>query len=150
MTQNSSPRRVVELFAGVGGFRLGMEPHGFHTVWANQWEPATKAQHAWDCVRSPVLRRRPLSPDVERSWTRQRSGEFEVPDHEVLVGGFPCFVAGTIFLTESGYRPIEELVGRPGPDAPGPMATGDRGHVARGARDARPARPGVPGHPHHR
>ena len=33
---------------GSAGFRLGMEPHGFETVWANQWEPGTAAQHAWD------------------------------------------------------------------------------------------------------
>ena len=40
---------MVELFAGVGGFRLGLEPHGWETVWANQWEPSTKTQHAADC-----------------------------------------------------------------------------------------------------
>src|SRR3989344_4399344 len=47
--------RVVELFAGVGGFRLGLEgkpgeemSHNKHfkTVWFNQWEPSTKRQHA--------------------------------------------------------------------------------------------------------
>jgi DNA (cytosine-5)-methyltransferase 1 len=45
--------RVVELFAGVGGFRLGLEgPPGaprdgnFAVVWSNQWEPSTKKQHA--------------------------------------------------------------------------------------------------------
>ena len=51
--------RVAEMFAGVGGFRLGLEGYGepgdamymepagdFVTVWANQWEPATKVQHA--------------------------------------------------------------------------------------------------------
>ena len=41
--------RVVELFAGVGGFRLGLEPSGWRTVWANQWEPSTRVQHAFDC-----------------------------------------------------------------------------------------------------
>ena len=43
---------MVELFAGVGGFRLGLEPHGWETVWANQWEPSTKAQHAADCYEA--------------------------------------------------------------------------------------------------
>ena len=45
--------RVVELFAGVGGFRIGLEgPPGsskdgeFSIVWSNQWEPSTKKQHA--------------------------------------------------------------------------------------------------------
>ena len=41
--------KVVELFAGVGGFRLGLEKSGHKTVWANQWEPKTKVQHAFDC-----------------------------------------------------------------------------------------------------
>ena len=37
--------KVVELFAGVGGFRIGLEKSGHTTVWANQWEPKIKAQH---------------------------------------------------------------------------------------------------------
>ena len=41
--------KVVELFAGVGGFRLGLEKNKqFEVVWSNQWEPASKAQHASD------------------------------------------------------------------------------------------------------
>ena len=40
---------IVELFAGVGGFRLGLEKHGHKTVWANQWEPKTKTvQYAYE------------------------------------------------------------------------------------------------------
>jgi DNA (cytosine-5)-methyltransferase 1 len=31
-----------------------MEPHGFETVWASQWEPATKAQHAFECYERHV------------------------------------------------------------------------------------------------
>ena len=44
---------VVELFAGVGGFRLGFEAvneqskeNKFSVIWSNQWEPTTKTQHA--------------------------------------------------------------------------------------------------------
>ena len=56
------PLKVVELFAGVGGFRLGLEgwkgkssssgykekmDKNFEVVWSNQWEPSTpKTQHA--------------------------------------------------------------------------------------------------------
>ena len=39
---------VAELFAGVGGFRIGLTSAGWKTVFSNQWEPATKAQHASD------------------------------------------------------------------------------------------------------
>ena len=38
--------KVCELFAGVGGFRLGLEKSNFEIVWSNQWEPSTKIQHA--------------------------------------------------------------------------------------------------------
>ena len=48
VTRSQKPR-VVELFAGVGGFRLGLERSGWETVWANQWEPSTSVQHAFDC-----------------------------------------------------------------------------------------------------
>ena len=40
--------KVVELFAGVGGFRIGLENASkkFKVVWSNQWEPSTVKQHA--------------------------------------------------------------------------------------------------------
>src|SRR6188508_1199252 len=40
---------VAELFAGVGGFHLALDRAGFDVVWSNQWEPATRAQHAFEC-----------------------------------------------------------------------------------------------------
>ena len=49
---HSPSRRVVELFAGVGGFHLGLEPSGWSVVWANQWEPSTRSQAAADCYRA--------------------------------------------------------------------------------------------------
>jgi DNA (cytosine-5)-methyltransferase 1 len=86
-----SAGKMVELFAGVGGFRLGLEPHGWQTVWANQWEPSTKTQHAADCYRrhfgSDVLSNDDINAVVEgmdaKGW-----GSF--PEHDLLVGGFPC------------------------------------------------------------
>lgn len=108
-TRHEAPR-VVELFAGVGGFRLGLEPHGFETVWANQWEPSTRKQHAFDCYvahfgDSPSH----VNEDLERVMDETEAGRVEIPDHELLVGGFPCFVAGTVVLTSTGHRPIEEI-----------------------------------------
>ena len=38
--------KVVELFAGVGGFHLGLEKNNYEVIWSNQWEPTTKTQHA--------------------------------------------------------------------------------------------------------
>ena len=83
--------RVVELFAGVGGFRLGLEAHGFQTVWANQWEPSTRTQHAFDCyVRRFGDHSGHICDDIEHALDEVEAGRAELPDHELLVGGFPC------------------------------------------------------------
>ena len=78
--------RVVELFAGVGGFRLGLEnaSSDFEIVWANQWEPGRKSQYAFDCYQ----RHYGVSDDhVNEDIGVVRD---KVKDHDLLVGGFPC------------------------------------------------------------
>ena len=88
-------KKLVELFAGVGGFRCGLNhvelkddkviEHGnWNCVWANQWEPATKTQEAYDCYCKRFGEEDVSNEDI-----------FEVdkktiPDHTLLVGGFPC------------------------------------------------------------
>ncbi len=47
--KGTSKGRVLEVFAGVGGFRLGLERSAWRVVWSNQWEPTTRVQHASDC-----------------------------------------------------------------------------------------------------
>jgi len=53
-TEGETGRRpaAAELFAGVGGFHLALDRAGFDVVWSNQWEPATKVQHAFDCYEA--------------------------------------------------------------------------------------------------
>ena len=84
--------RVVELFAGVGGFHLGLVRSGWEVVWANQWEPGTlRVQHAYEiyCRRFKCLA---ASKSVSNSDIAEVAKDAErlVPDHELLVGGFPC------------------------------------------------------------
>ena len=76
--------KVAELFAGVGGFRLGLEKAGHETVWANQWEPKTKVQHAYNCYVQHFGDFPDLNTDINKVDKKS------IPDHDLLVGGFPC------------------------------------------------------------
>ena len=82
--------KVVELFAGVGGFRLGLEgfPKAknpkYEIVWSNQWEPSTKVQHASKVYEARFGSENHSNQDIA---TVDIS---EIPDHDILVGGFPC------------------------------------------------------------
>jgi DNA (cytosine-5)-methyltransferase 1 len=88
-------KTVVELFAGVGGFRCAFndvklnngsvsENGKWDFVWANQWEPNKKKQHAYDCYTKRFGLENTANVDI---------GAFDkkkIPDHSLLVGGFPC------------------------------------------------------------
>ena len=91
--------KVVELFAGVGGFRLGLEGWNgnsstsgykkplkskFQVVWSNQWEPSTKAQAASDIYVNRWGDEHHSNKDISSVEVS------DIPDHDVLVGGFPC------------------------------------------------------------
>ena len=77
--------KVVELFAGVGGFRLGLEEHNkYEVVWSNQWEPQTKTQHASLIYEDRFGPNGHSSEDIETVPTS------EIPKHDMLCGGFPC------------------------------------------------------------
>ncbi|SDQ13544.1 DNA (cytosine-5-)-methyltransferase [Flagellimonas zhangzhouensis] len=77
--------RVCELFAGVGGFRLGLEnTNHFEVVWSNQWEPSTKTQHASMVYEARFGAENHSNCNIEEVPTN------EIPDHDILVGGFPC------------------------------------------------------------
>lgn len=78
--------RVVELFAGVGGFRIGLEgaSDAYRTVWNNQWEPSTKHQDASLVYRARFGNEGHSNNDICTIATN------DIPDHDLLVGGFPC------------------------------------------------------------
>ncbi|WP_400194856.1 DNA (cytosine-5-)-methyltransferase [Lysinibacillus telephonicus] len=80
---------VVELFAGVGGFRLGLEKANsdvFKTVWANQWEPSRKSQDAFDCYTRNFSEGIHSNEDI----TSVPDEVFQQLEIDLLVGGFPC------------------------------------------------------------
>ena len=81
---------VAELFAGVGGFRLGLSPAGWSTIFSNQWEPSTKAQHASDVYVSRFGEAGHTNQDIARIIDAYEAGETVIPKTNMLVGGFPC------------------------------------------------------------
>lgn len=86
---NLNTLKTIELFAGVGGFRIGLErvkreDKNFHIVWSNQWEPTTKTQHASDVYCARFGYDNHLNDDISNV------GIDQIPDHDLLVGGFPC------------------------------------------------------------
>ena len=82
----SNQIRVVELFAGVGGFRIGLEgaSDAYQTIWNNQWEPSTKRQDASLVYKARFGCKGHSNRDINTVPTK------EIPDHDLLVGGFPC------------------------------------------------------------
>ena len=97
--KNQNKIKVVELFAGVGGFRIGLEgaSDAYETIWNNQWEPSTQHQDASLVYQARFGRKGHCNKDINTVPTT------DIPDHDLLVGGFPCqdySVAAT--LSKSG------------------------------------------------
>jgi len=71
--------RCVDLFAGVGGIRLGFENAGFNTVFSNDFEPACKETFDLNFDESPLI-----IQDINKVDNNS------IPDFDILLGGFPC------------------------------------------------------------
>lgn len=78
--------KVAELFAGVGGFRIGLEgaSDDYETIWNNQWEPSTIHQDASLVYRARFGSKGHCNEDINNVDTAN------IPNHDLLVGGFPC------------------------------------------------------------
>lgn len=92
MIRKSSPSKptVIELFAGVGGFRIGLDKAGWQTVWSNQWEPSTKAQHASSCYIANFGSAMHSNVDIAEAIDNHIEGSDKIPKADMIVGGFPC------------------------------------------------------------
>ncbi len=89
-------KSVIELFAGVGGFRVGLnhikamdengkaiENENWKFVWADQWEPGTKKQDAYECYKKR------FGDECSNENISKVDAE-TIPNHALLCGGFPC------------------------------------------------------------
>jgi DNA (cytosine-5)-methyltransferase 1 len=90
---NQTPLKVVELFAGVGGFRIALEGYPkkknsqYEVVWSNQYEPQSRIQHANLVYKKRFPKANHCEEDIE---TIVEHDMKQIPDHDLLVGGFPC------------------------------------------------------------
>lgn len=85
-------KTICELFAGVGGFRLGFERlnSGWETVWFSQWEPSHKTQWAHECYVHHFGDCKDVNNEYHTNKDISIVDKNNIPDHTLLVGGFPC------------------------------------------------------------
>lgn len=76
----TSPFTFIDLFAGIGGFHLGLQKNGGKCVYASDWDKfSSKTYEAW----FPEIQ-------VDKRDIREVIVSTEIPKHDVLAGGFPC------------------------------------------------------------
>ena len=85
-------KTICELFAGVGGFRLGFErlEAGWETTWFSQWEPGARTQWAHDCYVRHFGDSSDLNNEFHTGEDISTMDKQAIPNHTLLVGGFPC------------------------------------------------------------
>jgi DNA (cytosine-5)-methyltransferase 1 len=88
----SMEKKICELFAGVGGFRLGFDAlkSGWDTVWFSQWEPGKKIQWAHDCYVAHFGDSPDKKGELHTDEDIASVNKADIPNHTLLVGGFPC------------------------------------------------------------
>ena len=85
-------KTICELFAGVGGFRLGFDrlESGWKTTWFSQWEPGARTQWAHNCYVQHFGDSPDLNNEFHTGEDISTMDKQAIPGHTLLVGGFPC------------------------------------------------------------
>ena len=73
--------RFIDLFAGIGGLRLGFQGIGGHCVFTSEWD-----ENAQKTYVQNFRDNHPLGGDI-REYSEDPA---LVPEHDVLLAGFPC------------------------------------------------------------
>lgn len=69
--------RFIDLFAGIGGFRLGLESLGMECVYTSEWNKRAQEVYKMNFNETP-------DGDITKV------KESDIPAHDILCGGFPC------------------------------------------------------------
>jgi DNA (cytosine-5)-methyltransferase 1 len=86
VSSNNRSFRFIDLFAGIGGFRIGLQENGGKCVFSCEWDPKAKETYLQNYAEIPF-------GDIRFFTNESRSDEFidkNIPDHDVLAAGFPC------------------------------------------------------------
>ena len=85
-------KTICELFAGVGGFRLGFDrlESGWKTTWFSQWEPGARTQWAHNCYVQHFGDSPDLNNEFHTGEDISTMDKQTIPNHTLLVGGFHC------------------------------------------------------------
>jgi DNA (cytosine-5)-methyltransferase 1 len=73
--------RFVDLFAGIGGLRMGFESIGGHCVFTSEWDENAQKTYALNFPDN-----HPIAGDI-RAFSKDPD---QIPEHDVLLAGFPC------------------------------------------------------------
>ena len=93
--ENENRLRMIDLFAGTGAFTHAFK--GVSCVFANDMVEWSK--RIYDANHHSLTLQDLNEVKVE-----------DIPSHDIMTGGFPCFIAGTNVLTNNGYKHIEDVV----------------------------------------
>lgn len=92
--------RFIDLFAGIGGLRAGFDRIGGRCVFTSEWNTFSQKTYAENFEDDPE---HVFNGDITKV------DEKDIPAHDVLLAGFPCFPAGTAIYTRSGQKRIEDV-----------------------------------------
>lgn len=76
---NNKAYKSIDLFAGIGGVRIGFERAGFETAFANDFDPFCKPTYDLNFKDVPLT-----VEDIAKVKST------DLPSHDILLGGFPC------------------------------------------------------------